>query len=270
MVAGCDAFKQYDVASIPLPANLKDDLLGRPAFYRRQREILADLTERQWRELRAVYYALVTEIDLQLGRVLDAVEAAGELDNTVVIVSSDHGRYLGAHGFDNHNFAAFEESYRIPLVMAGPGIAHDAATSRLVSLPDLCPTILELTGAEPIRVPDSKSIVPLLCDPKREESNFNACYAEYHGTRYLMTQRVFWQGDWKFVFNGFDYDELYNLADDPHELRNLANDPAQRDRVRTMMVEIWRRVQATNDRPLAETHYSPMRFGAVGPEIAKG
>ena len=80
-----------------------------------------------------------------------------------------------------------------------------------------------------------------------------------------MTQRILWQGPWKLVFNGFDYDELYNLDDDPHELRNLGNDAAQQDRMKSMMAEIWRIVHNTDDRALLGTHYSPMRFALVGP-----
>jgi choline-sulfatase len=80
-----------------------------------------------------------------------------------------------------------------------------------------------------------------------------------------MTQRLFWQGDWKFVFNGFDFDELYNLKDDPHELNNLAGEPEHQDRMKQMMAQMWRIMHDTNDRALLETHYAPMRIGIVGP-----
>ncbi len=81
-------------------------------------------------------------------------------------------------------------------------------------------------------------------------------------------QRVLWQGDWKFVFNGFDFDELYNLKDDPAETRNRIEEPEQRSRIELMMAEIWRRVRDTGDRAILESHYFSMRFASVGPDAA--
>ncbi len=269
VIAGREAFEQYDVDAIRLPENFHDDFANSPAFYRRQKQIFETISEQQWRESRAVYYALISELDAQFGKLLDQLEAAGQLDNTVVIALSDHGRYMGAHGFDAHNYGAFEEIYNIPLIVAGPGIAEGVDSGALVSFHDLCPTLLELAGADPIDTPDSRSFAPLLADPVAEAPNFNTGYAEFYGTRFLMTQRILWQGSWKFVFNGFDYDELYNLDDDPHELHNLGNDPAHRNRMQAMMAEIWRIVHDTDDRALLGTHYSPMRFALVGPNVAK-
>ena len=70
---------------------------------------------------------------------------------------------------------------------------------------------------------------------------------------------------WKLVFNGFDYDELYNLDLDPGEMQNLARQPEHAERLRDMMRRIWRTVRATNDQALLNTHYYPMRFATVGP-----
>ena len=65
-----------------------------------------------------------------------------------------------------------------------------------------------------------------------------------------MTQRILWRGPWKLVFNGFDYDELYNLEDDPHELHNLGQDPAHEEVRRELMAEIWRIARETGDRAM--------------------
>ena len=154
--------------------------------------------------------------------------------------------------------------------MAGPGVAQGKETEALVSLPDLCPTLIELAGAQPIENIDSKSFSSLLGDPLGEEAHFASSFAEYHGTRFTMQQRILWEGSWKFVFNGFDYDELYNLREDPHELHNLAAEPDQRDRIKAMMAKIWAIVSKTNDRSLLGTHYTPMRIAVVGPNSAKG
>jgi len=267
LIAGREAFEQYDVDAIRLPESLHDPMEESPAFYRRQQEIFAHWTDRQWQETRAAYYALIAELDEQLGLLLDALDRSGQRENTIVVVLSDHGRYMGAHGLDAHNFGAFEEAYSVPLVIAGPGVADGVVTDALVSSISLGPTLLDLAGAEPIGAPDSQSFAPVLRDPPGEASRFDTCYAEFYGTRFWVTQRIFWRGPWKFVFNGFDYDELYNLHDDPHELRNFGRDPAHADVRRGMMAEIWRIARETGDRVLLETHYAPMRFAAVGPNF---
>ena len=267
VIAGRESFAKYDVDAIKLPANIDDKLAGAPSLYRRQKGILSDMTDRQWRELRAVYYALVTEIDGQFGRLLDQLDALGELENTIIIVTSDHGRYIGEHGFDNHNFGAFEGAYNIPMIVAGPGVAEDVESSAAISLYDLCPTLIDLAGAQPIAGIDAESFVPLLNNPASEAQHFTTCYAETHGTRFTVTQRILWDGEWKFVFNGFADDELYNLTEDPDELSNLAGEPEQQQRVKQMMTAVWRKIKKSNDRALLGTHYSPMRFAAVGPNI---
>ena len=212
MVVGREAYSLYDVDHLALPINLRDDLSDRPNFYRRQQQIFAGLGDDEWRRALACYYGRISEIDLQLGRLIAALEARGQLDDTIVVFSSDHGKYVGSHGFEAHNVGAFEEIYNIPLVAAGPGIARGLHTEARVGLHDLCPTLCELAGGEAIDGSDSRSCASLLHDPRSYEAQFDSGYAEYHGTRFPLAQRICWQGDWKFVFNGFDFAELYNLS----------------------------------------------------------
>ena len=263
MVVGRAAYERYDVDRLTLPANLRDDLSDRPNIYQRQQEIFAELSDDEWRRALACYYGCISEIDAQLGRLVTVLEARGALDNTLIFFTADHGKYVGSHGFEAHNVGAFEEIYNIPLIVAGPGMASGVQTKARVGLHDLCPTLTELAGAEPIEVPDSRSFAALLRDPRMHEDAFQTSYAEYHGTRFPLAQRIYWEGEWKFVFNGFDFDELYNLADDPAEMHNLA--PGQAERVRQMMKQIWAHLDATGDRALVNTHYYSMRFAAVGP-----
>jgi len=264
LVASEEVFGRYDPTSVSLPANLRDRHDGRPGLYRRQGEIAAAISDEEWRMARTCYYARITELDLQFGRLLAKVEETGQVDDTIVIVTSDHGRYVGAHGFDAHNFGPFEEIYRIPLLVAGPDISLDQVRGDFVSLLDLGPTILDLTGAEPISVPDSCSFSAVLTGGKPGQRK--GAYAESHGTRFPLAQRIWWEDDLKFVFNGFDYDELYDLAADPHELTNLAGEPGWEEPRREMMREIWRVIRETGDRTLEETHYFSMRMACVGPE----
>ncbi len=269
MIASRQTFERYDWRQTPLPANLDDPMDDKPAVYRRCREIWNDLSHDEWRMAVTCYHARITEMDMQLGRLLEFLERTSQIDNTVVIVLSDHGKYVGAHGMDAHNFGPFEEIYNIPLIVAGPGVSRDRVADARVGILDLCPTILDLAGVEPIAGTDARSVAPVLADPD-DTSDYRSAYAEYYGSRLGLTQRIVWQDEWKFVFNGFDYDELYNLADDPHELHNLAARPEHRERVRAMTAAMWRRVHATGDRALLGVHYYPLRLPAVGPNVVGG
>lgn len=257
-------YERYDVEAIRLPASAHDDLSGRPNLYKRAQQVFRGLTDRQRREATACYYASISEIDGQFGRLIDAVERAGQLDDTLVVVTSDHGELLGAHGLWMKNVGAFEEVYNIPLIVAGPGVARGATCAGRVGLHDLCPTLCELAGAEPIQSPDSRSFADLLADPA-DDADWQRGFAEYHGTRQLLTQRIVWDGPWKLVHNGFDFDELYNLEADPHELRNLATDVAYQGELRRMMNLAWQYMRSTGDRTLVNTQYPPLRLAAVGP-----
>jgi arylsulfatase A-like enzyme len=260
-------FDLYDVEALELPPNLHDDLTDRPGLYRKASAAFAQMTEQEHREAAACYYASITEIDQTFGRLIELVGQAGALDNTIVIFTSDHGEFLGAHGLYCKNVSGFEEAYNIPMVMAGPGIASGVVSDARVGLHDLCPTILDLVGAEPLSEPDSRSFAPLLSDPALAVS-YRKGYAEYHGGRYRLTQRLYWEGDWKLIFNGFDYDELYNLSHDPFEMHNLATDPAHQSRLQDMLAAIWRRVRDTGDHALWNSHYFGLRIAPFGPGIA--
>ena len=271
VIPGQRMFDKYDVDTIPLPENLHGPFDGEPSLYRRIREVYAGVTKRNWRELRACYFALISELDEQLGRLIDLLDARGITENTYVFVLSDHGRYVGAHGFDNHNFGAFEEAYRIPLVISGPGVNHDVVRTAHISIADCCPTILELAGAQMISDIDGASFAAILRDPGPYTNTWDHSYqtscAEFHGTRFLLSQRILWHRNWKYVFNGFDYDELYDLEQDPHETCNLALLPQYQKIAGNLMKLLWRKIKETGDTSLAETHYFPMRFGIVGPNV---
>ena len=266
-VTSREAFERYSVDDIPVPPNWGDDLAGRPGLYWKAARVFAGLTEKEKREAAACYYASITEIDEQFGRLIDQVEKAGELDGTIVVLTTDHGEFLGAHGLYQKNVGAFEEAYNIPLVVSGPGIAAGAVSQARVGLHDVCPTLLELAGLDTIGEPESRSFAPALRDPDGESGKYQTGYAEYYGTRYWFTQRVIWDGPWKLVWNGFDFDELYDLADDPYELRNLAGSPAHQNRVREMMAQAWRIVRETDDHPLGGSKYASLRLAPFGPGI---
>ena len=185
----------------------------------------------------------------------------------MVVLTSDHGDLMGAHGLYLKNVAAFEEIYEIPMVLAGPDVARGIVSNARVGLHDLCPTLCEVAEVPAIGAPESRSFRGLLRDPAVQVDEFNSGYAEYSGTRYLLTQRVIWDGDWKLVWNGFDFDELYNLTDDLYELRNLIDEPAHEEHVRRLMTRAWGIVRDSGDHALYRSGNWVLRLAPIGPRV---
>jgi arylsulfatase A-like enzyme len=98
-----------------------------------------------------------------------------------------------------------------------------------------------------------------------EPAEWRSAYAEFYGQRFVYTQRIVWEGDWKYVFSPGGVDELYDLAEDPHERNNLADDPAHRDRLIEMTKNMWRKMREIGDDSLFNTQYATLRTAPIGP-----
>lgn len=268
-ICGKDAFEMYDADNIELPDNASDSLEGRPNLYKKASLIFSDMTEQDKKMAKACYYASVTEIDKVFGTIIDKLRSIGQLENTIIILTSDHGDNLGSHGLYCKNIMASEEIYNVPLIMAGPGIQKGVRTDARVGTHDLCQTILSLTGCEPIDTNDSASFAEVLTDCRKHEDRYQKGFAEYYGGRIWLTQRVVWDGNWKFVFNGFDFDELYNLKDDPGEMNNLAGNPEYTGVVKKMCSYMWSVINKTNDHSLYKSEYPILRVAPFGPLTAE-
>ncbi len=231
----------YDPADVELPPSFADNLLDKPRIVQRQRRFWSQLTPDEYREAIAHYWGYCTMQDDLLGMVLDALEATGQAENTLVIFTSDHGDYAGAHGLFMKGVAAFDECYSIPCVMRWPrGIANPGRTvEEFITLADFAPTFAELAGASLPPV-SGRSLAPFL----RGESPADwpdALYSQFNGVELYYSQRFVRTRAWKYVYNGFDFDELYDLRNDPHCLRNLAGDEAYRPVIEEMCRRMWRK-----------------------------
>jgi arylsulfatase A-like enzyme len=244
---------QYDVDAIPRIPSYADDLRDKPNIYRRLHEQLwGDLSWEETAQMIRHYCAMVTFLDEQLSRLLDALERTGQAENTVVVYTSDHGDYAGAHGLFAKGVAAFDEAYRVPLLIRWPdGIPQSGARNEaFVSLMDIGPTLLDLAGASPLEQPATplhgRSLVPLLRgeSPSDWPDHF---VGEFLGHENFYTQRHVRTRRHKYVWNAFDYDELYDLERDPYETTNLQADPAYQDVKRTLVARLWRWAMETDD-----------------------
>lgn len=180
------------------------------------------------------YYASVSYVDAQIGKVLDALDRLGLADNTLVVLWGDHGWHLGDHGYWTKH-TNYEQATRIPLLIRAPGItAPGSHTRQLAETVDIYPTLVALAGLPAASGPqpmDGESLVPVLRDPEARVSDhvYHAFPRGGHLGRAIRTDRyrlVEWtpqQGDGATVW------ELYDYETDPLETRNLASE--QRERV---------------------------------------
>jgi arylsulfatase A-like enzyme len=241
--------RQYDVRDIPRPPSFGDDLSDKPGIYRKVREQLwAGLPWDDVAQMILHYCAMITFLDEQIGLLLDALERTGQAENTIVLYTSDHGDYAGAHGLFTKSIPAFDEAYRVPLLMRWPaGIAQPGQrVDAFTSLIDVGPTLLEAAGAQPLPDVHGRSLAPFLRGemPVAWPDQF---VGEFMGHETFMTQRVVRTKTHKYVWNGFDFDELYDLQRDPYETTNLQADPAYEGVKRDLVARLWRWAGETDD-----------------------
>ena len=181
---------------------------------------------------------MISYCDDVLGRLLGALEVSGIADNTIVIVTSDHGDMLGERGLW-YKMTFYERAVRVPLLFAGPGIKARRRIGEAVSHLDLLPTLGGLTGARVDRSDlDGRDLSPALKGGALKQGDV---VGEYMGEGYDAPVVMIRRGARKFVHSVTDGPELYDLASDPHELRNLALEPAHRAAVDALVVEAERR-----------------------------
>ena len=214
---------RYDWRRIELPKNFRDVMDDKPRVYQRMRyQYWQQLSDDEVKQCIAHYYALLSMQDDLFGLLLDTLKQTGQADNTLVIYCSDHGDYAGAHGLWAKGVPSFREAYNIPCVLRWPkGIrAPGRQVDALVSTADFAPTILDAAGVQGPPM-SGTSLMPWLRNEKPTAWR-DAVFSQLNGVELYYTQRIVMTHTHKYVYNGFDYDELYDLRNDPHELHNLA------------------------------------------------
>ncbi len=197
-----------------------------------------------WNAALRHYYAFTTQIDDQIGRLYAHLEKTGLLDNTIIIFASDHGEHIGSHGgLVNKGYSHFEEIQRVGLIVRYPeryrprAVRPGTVRTELASLVDLYPTVLDLAGVSTIGLEPQGASLHGLLDGRAPEWR-DAAFVEFYGLSGGTVMVSCRCGDWKYGWNMNGTDELYNLADDPHEILNLADEPAHRSVRREMLERI--------------------------------
>jgi len=218
----------YRDEDIPLPAAGPGEASLHP-HERRLREVCAmggaQITEDHVRAARRAYYGAISYVDHHTSRLIGLLRDTGRLDDTVIIVTSDHGEMLGERGAW-YKMSFFEDAARVPLIVRAPGLFPAGRVPAAVSTMDLLPTLVglachgDLSGI--VGPLDGRSLLPHLAGaPDHDEA-----VAEYLAEGAIAPIVMIRRGRYKFIHSPADPDQLFDLASDPRERANLADDPA--------------------------------------------
>lgn len=234
-------FDLYDSADLPLAPNPSAPA-GAPDYgprdggefrsYEDMPAWPAPIPDDEARRLRHAYYACISFVDAQVGRLLAELDRLGLAENTIVAFWSDHGFHLGEQSHWG-KWSPYEWDSRSPLILRGPGVPTGVATRALVEFVDIYPTVAELAGLPVPGGLEGTSAMPLLRDPERPWKN--AVFTQVlrlrpEGNLMAVTMRT---ARYRFTRWSDEADrtrvravELYDRASDPAEMRNVADDPA--------------------------------------------
>lgn len=234
----------YPLDELPFPDNFHDALEGKPDYQSqvRCRVPPGSINVEDFRTVMRYYYALVTHVDAEIGRLVKCLESREMLDQTIFVLNSDHGEMLGNHGFVE-KCLMYEESVRVPCLISWPGnIPADQRVTAPLAGVDMVPTLLDLVGAPVPELMDGRSFASEICAGREPEerpvfaeiASDAAVYRGEFGPEQFAAHVMVRDGGWKYVLNRHDEDELYHLNSDPSEMDNLARDSSHRNRIRSM------------------------------------
>ncbi|WP_166829815.1 sulfatase-like hydrolase/transferase [Thalassoroseus pseudoceratinae] len=190
----------------------------------------------------AVYYAVISHMDAQIGRILESLEDTNQTENTLVIFTSDHGLAIGSHGLRGKQ-NMYEHTIGVPLMMVGPGVPTNTRRTAQCYLRDIFPTVCDLVGLDIPKPVGGRSLKPVLAGDTEE------IYSAVFGY-YRAFQRMIRTPEWKLIrYPQVDREQLFHLTSDPHELTNLIDDPQHEmvaDQLRQQMQD-WQK--SVGDKP---------------------
>jgi len=239
---------KYPLQNVKVPENFLPeypykDSIGCSAKLRDERLAPFPRTKYAVKVNRQEYYAIITHMDAQVGRILDTLEKTGKASNTYIFFTADHGLAVGHHGLlGKQNM--YDHSVRVPLMVTGPGVPKNKKITAPVYLQDIMPSSLELAGVDKPRHVRFKSLIPLIHG--KVESSYDAIYGGY-----IDLQRMVSADGYKMIYYPkINKTLLYNLKEDPLEMKNIADDPANAGlikRLKNRLKELQKEVGDTLD-----------------------
>jgi uncharacterized sulfatase len=219
-------FELYPLEKVLLPVEPAGHVTNVPPVALTTKPANYGLAEEKLRLFKRAYFASISFVDAQIGKVLDALDRLGLADNTVVVLWGDHGWCLGEHG-QWQKTLLFEESARVPFIIALPKAKAKGVCPRTVELLDVYPTLADLCGLEPPKTAEGRSLRPLLNNPNaRWTKPAVTQQTRTSDNRQIMGYSVRTER-WRYTEwdSGKAGAELYDHQSDPNEWNNLAKDP---------------------------------------------
>jgi arylsulfatase A-like enzyme len=225
----------YPLDSIKVPENFlpeypyADAICGKKL--RDERLLPYPRTEYSVKVNRQEYYASITYMDHQIGRMLDALKASGKADNTYIIFTADHGLAVGHHGLAGKQ-NMYEHSMRAPFIIVGPGIKPNSKIDARIYLQDAMATAIDLAGVEKPAHVEFNSLLPLIKGEKKVQ------YEKIYG-RYKNSARMMIKGDWKLMSypRATKKFRLFNLKKDPMEMDDQIDNPKYASEAKELKAE---------------------------------
>jgi len=237
--------ERYPLDRIKLPANFLPEYpynseIGCSPGLRDEKLAPFPRTEHAVKVHRQEYYAIITHMDAQIGRILDALAESGKADNTYIFFTADHGLAVGHHGlFGKQNL--YEHSVRVPFIVAGPGVPESERIDTPIYLQDVMPTTLELAGVEK---PDHVEFTSLMPRIEGEDvTPYDALYGAYLGLQRSVTA----DGYKLILYPKAKVARLYHIAEDPHEMKDLAGSTEELPRMKRLFARLLELQTETGD-----------------------
>jgi arylsulfatase A-like enzyme len=227
----------YPLSRMQMPQNFipeypYKDAMGCPHSLRDENLAPMPRTEYAVKTHRSEYYALITHLDVQIGKILAALDQSGQADNTWIFFTADHGLAVGHHGLIGKQ-NMYDHSVRVPFIVAGPGVTKGAKNDNAIYLQDVMATALDLAGAEKPQHVFFHSLRPLL-NGTQKQSSYESVYGAY-----LELQRAVTHDGWKLIaYPKAKVLRLYHLAEDPQEMTDLAAKPEHAARTKEMYARL--------------------------------
>ncbi len=202
----------------------------------------------------ADYYSYIEFMDAQIARILETLKAIGQMENTLIVFSSDHGLAIGSHGlFGKQNL--YDHSMHAPLMISGPGIPAGKQTDAMCYLLDIFPTLGALAEVPAPEGSEGRSLVPVLTGQTER-------HREVIFTAYTKVQRAVRDNRWKLiVYPQINKTQLFDLQTDPIEMHDLAADPSHADEVKRLTALLQEQQKLADDsQPLSTDKPQPLEF----------
>ena len=235
----------YDPAKISLPANFltKHPFDNGDLNVRDEQLLPLPRDPQDTKKDIALYYGMISEMDAQVGRILETLENSGLKENTLIVFAGDNGLAVGQHGLlGKQNL--YEHSIRVPMIISGPGVPVNKKTEGFNYLSDITPTIFDYLQIQKPASVEARSLLPVIQNPaKKVRSSIYNVYG--HWSRSIKSE----DGFKMIVYNvdGTLTTQLFNLKKDPLEINDLSKDPEYNDRILKMRALLKQQMTAAFD-----------------------